>query len=30
VDGFERDHLQNEHIERPLKQIGWFMPRHSR
>jgi hypothetical protein len=30
MDGFERDDLQDEHVERALKKVGRFMPRHSR
>jgi len=30
VDGFEDGDLQDEHVERALKEVGWFMPRHSR
>src|SRR4029453_7357800 len=30
VDGFEGGDLQNEHVERALKEVNLFMPRHSR
>jgi hypothetical protein len=30
VDRFEGRDLQDEHVERALKELGWFMPSHSR